>query len=501
MKPELMEMDEVVWMRTALKFSLYEFIKYFWSTYDPEDSFKGSWHIENICKELEQVAHRVARGEPATDLLINVPPGSSKTAMTSVFWPVWCWVNYPWMRFITSSHGEALSLRSADQSRDIIRSEKFQEIFPEIILQPDRDTKSDYDIAVLKYGKQGEEPEIIKGGGRVSTSVRSRVIGRHAHVIGWDDLIDREEADSDAALERALSHLRQLSTRKINKKTTVMVGIMQRLTEGDPAGEWLKKRDPSKLRHICLPGEISEDNGFAALVKPAEWVKYYKGDLMDPVRLGWGELHDMWTNLGEWDYAGQVGQNPVPPGGGLFKIDQLRISSTLPYDDQWVQVVRYWDKAGTDEGGAYTVGLKMARLTTGKYFIMDVVRGQWVADTREDIIRSTAEADGEGVLIVIEQEGGSGGKESAQNTVRNLAGFNVILDSPTGKKEKRAEPFATQVNYGNVIMWQARWNDDYLNEMKHFPRSKYKDQVDASSGAFNYLLTTNTVEIWDRSEK
>ena len=51
----------------------------------------------------------------------------------------------------------------------------------------------------------------------------------------------------------------------------------------------------------------------------------------------------------------------------------------------------------------------------------------------------------------------------------------------------RADPFSVQVNIGNVVMIPAEWNREYLNELQHFPASTYKDQVDASSGAFNQL--------------
>ena len=95
--------------------------------------------------------------------------------------------------------------------------------------------------------------------------------------------------------------------------------------------------------------------------------------------------------------------------------------------------------------------------------------------------------DGARVKIGIEQEGGSGGKESAQATVRNLKGFVVVTDHPTGDKATRAEPFAVQVNAGNVCMLKGSWNKAYIKELESFPVGKYKDQADASSGAYNLL--------------
>src|SRR5690606_19446496 len=86
--------------------------------------------------------------------------------------------------------------------------------------------------------------------------------------------------------------------------------------------------------------------------------------------------------------------------------------------------------------------------------------------------------------VAVEQEPGSGGKESAEATVKNLAGFVAVKDRPTGDKAYRADPYSVQVNEGNVRLLVGAWNEDYIEELKHFPNSTHKDQTDASSGAF-----------------
>jgi predicted phage terminase large subunit-like protein len=120
------------------------------------------------------------------------------------------------------------------------------------------------------------------------------------------------------------------------------------------------------------------------------------------------------------------------------------------------------------------------------------MRGQWSALERETKIKTWAEADeGEfpGHEIYCEQEPGSGGKESAESTIRNLAGFRVYADKVTGHKEVRAEPFCAQVQGGNVYLVAGEWISDFLDECEVWPASKWKDQVDAASGAFNKLAT------------
>ena len=65
-----------------------------------------------------------------------------------------------------------------------------------------------------------------------------------------------------------------------------------------------------------------------------------------------------------------------------------------------------------------------------------------------------------------------------------------------GSKEIRAEPFAAQVQGGNVKVLSADWNLGYFDELEEFPSGKRKDRVDASSGAFNKLaLPASTYNI------
>jgi predicted phage terminase large subunit-like protein len=96
--------------------------------------------------------------------------------------------------------------------------------------------------------------------------------------------------------------------------------------------------------------------------------------------------------------------------------------------------------------------------------------------------------DGKDPWVIVEREPSGSGKESADATVRNLAGFRVKADTPVGSKFVRADPYAAQVNAGNVKLRRGSWNQDYLNELRTFSEiAVYKDQVDASSGAFAFL--------------
>lgn len=382
------------------------------------------------------------------------------------------------MRFIAASYSGQLALEQAELSREVVRSDKFKSYFPDLTIKRDKDTKSNFRVV-----KTLENGATAIGGSRYSTSVGGTLTGFHGHILIVDDPLDPNRAVSDTELKSANRWVDQtLSTRKIDKLVAPTVLIMQRLHQDDPSGHMLAKK--KVIRHICLPGEI---RNYGKYLKPESLAEQYVDGLLDANRMPWSVMQDLETDLGQYGYAGQIGQNPTPPGGGMFKVDHLQLLAAMPAPVNIEQTIRAWDKAGTQGEGAYTAGVKMHRLHSGKFLVSDVKRGRWASEEREAIIRQTAEADGPNTIIWHEQEPGSGGKDSANATTRNLAGFCVRVDRPSGDKVFRADPFSVQVNNGNVLVLQAEWTKDFVDELRNFPYSTYKDQVDACSLAFNRL--------------
>lgn len=471
--------------------SLYFFLKWAWPEISTQ-TYVENWHIPYLCNELELIAHRVGAKQPKEyDLLINVPPGSTKTILCNIIFPVWCWTKWYWMRFITASYSSTLSLESAELSRDLIKSQRFKNMYPEIGIKPDKDTKGNYKILRKFAGLSNRILKEYPGGNRYTTSVGGTLTGFHGDILIWDDALNPQQALSDKELDSANHWIDQtLSTRKTNKDVSTTIGIMQRLHQNDPSGHLLNKQKKN-LRHICLPGEIRH---FRDVVKPQELISRYTNDLFDVNRMPWNVLNELEVDLGQYGYAGQIGQIPAPPGGGMFKTEGFQMVNQIFKDNEYVKTVRYWDKAGTTGGGAFTVGVKISRMRNGFFLVDDVKRGQWSSERREEIIKQTAGADGKNVAVVVEQEPGSGGKESAQGTIRNLAGFIVDADRPTGDKIHRADPLSVQVNNGNVMLRVADWNKLFIEEFSLFPNGMYKDQVDATSGGFNYLIKKKMVK-------
>lgn len=465
LKKRLPKFKQTDLIASICRSSFFEFVKEFWETVVPEKPI-WNWHIEYLCDEIQIVMERVFKGTPKEyDLIINICPGSTKSLVASVMLSAWCWVRMPSIRFIGVSFAYALAMDLSRKARDVIKSDKYQECFPEVRIRDDQDSKAHFINT--------------RGGMRVAVGVDGSITGLHGHVIAVDDPIDPKQASSEADLRTANQFLAEtLPSRKVDKSVTPTILIMQRLSEGDPTAVRIERRKSSPVKLICLPAELTAD------VNPPELKSRYINGLMDPIRLHKGVLKEAEAELGEYGYAGQFLQNPRPRGGGMFKTDRFKIVPASYTPSRYKIMARGWDKASTLKAGAWTVGIKGLLDVDNNIWILDVIRDQWDSSLRERMIRQTAEDDGIRCVIGIEQEGGGGGKESAETTVRNLLGFSVRVwkvGESDGDKVKRADPFSSQVNGGTVYMVEAPWNKEYIKELSFFPFSKYKDQVDASS--------------------
>jgi predicted phage terminase large subunit-like protein len=465
--------SELEIQRSLTRQSFIDFLREHWAIVCQEE-FIENWHIEYLCNELQEIAERVFRKEPKKyDLVINISPGSTKSTIASIMFPAWVWTRMSHARMICGSYSHPLAMDLSRRSRDVIKSDLYRSEFPEIVMREDQDTKSYFANSL--------------GGTRYAVGTGGSVTGMHGHFLIVDDPLDPLEAISEVELKTANRWMSEtLSTRKIAKEITPTILIMQRLHQDDPTQMMLNRKTP--VKHISIPAEIDGKN--PKNLSPVELAKYYTKGLMDPVRLSRSVLQASKEDLGEYGYAGQFMQNPIPLGGGMFKTELLHV---LTPPTQWVIRMRFWDKAGTPTGkGAYTVGCLMGRDIHGRIWVLDVKRGRWSSGDREKVIKDTADMDGRTVLVGLEQEPGSGGKESAENTTKALSGYRVRIDRPTGDKVLRADPFSVQVNVGNVYLAPGPWNADYVTEMSYFPYSTHKDQIDASSGAFSFVGKAKT---------
>ena len=90
--------------------SLFYFVQTFWDVVIKEEPVYN-WHIPYLCEELQKLSVCIINREPKPyDLIINIPPGTTKSTLVSVMWPVWLWVLDPTIRIISNSYSGILSV-------------------------------------------------------------------------------------------------------------------------------------------------------------------------------------------------------------------------------------------------------------------------------------------------------------------------------------------------------------------------------------------------------
>lgn len=191
-------------------------------------------------------------------------------------------------------------------------------------------------------------------------------------------------------------------------------------------------------------------------------------------------------------FASRYQQSPLPKSGGLFRVAEMRNVEAAP---PGLPACRAWDLASIESGGDATAGVRIDGPDGDGIYYVDPTAFRHEPSVRNRLIRQTAERDGVAVKIRVPEDPGAAGKESAATLVRLLTGFAVTPVRPTGDKSLRAEPFAAQLNAGNVRVIDHGTDEGrkaamaYRSELASFPFGSHDDMVDASSDAFAAVST------------
>lgn len=433
---------------------------------------KVGWWQQEVAYHLQLFYEDLVCGK-RPHLCIQAPPQHGKSDMIVEFL-AWLAGKVPDFKQIYGSYSDRLGIRANLKLQRMLDSTKYRRVFPGTrLVLPMKDGGG------VKDGNYVRSRELLEFPNHVgyfrNTTVRGSVTGESLDLGAIDDPIKgRQEANSPSIRDSTWEWFTDDFFTRFSENAGLLI-ILTRWHVDDPVGRLIEVDKSLKLLSypaIAIEDEIHRKKGEPLFPehKSLEFLLERKAVLMA----------DSWESLYQ--------QSPYIRSGGMFPRDCFGIMDYMPPKDQIIGSVRYWDKAGTKEGsGAQTAGVLMHTLKDGRYLIEDSHTARFAALERERRIKTIASLDGYGVRVYVEQEPGSGGKESAESTVRNLAGFIVEADRPTGDKVLRAEPFAAQVQAGNVFLLAGDWNRDYLNELEQFPNGPRKDQVDASSGAFSKL--------------
>jgi predicted phage terminase large subunit-like protein len=424
-----------------------------------------NWWTQDVALELQQFYDDMVAGR-RPKLALMAPPQHGKTTTAEDF-IAWVAGRNPNWKTIYASYSEELGVTRNLNLQRIFMSPRYQHVF------------GNTRVGLPGWTCNSESIEYCGHAGSFrNTTVNGQINGLELHLGVLDDpMKGRAEASSPIVRDRTWAwFVDDFCTRFAADSGMLVIGTRWRVD--DPIGRFVERFPKVHVLRYPAIAEVKDefrDVGEALFpqFKPLELLLERK---KTQTRAGW-----------ESEYQ----QHPIIVGGGILPIEKLKVVPTWDRS-QIMKSVRYVDKAGTEGGdGAYTAMVLMHAMKDKTFVIEHVARGPWGALEREQEIRALAAMDSRNIKgsyeIGVEQEPGSGGKESAEATIRSLAGYRVFADRVTGSKQLRAEPFAAQVQGGNVSLVAGSWVSDFLDEAECFPSGKFKDQIDAASGAFARL--------------
>lgn len=441
------------------------FVREFWNVVIAEELV---WepHMDILCNEVQQVYERVflrpdpndptgkrkIRLQKQYDLVINIPPGTSKSTIVTIMAPAWAWTRDASLRMITGSYSDSLATEHSTKSRDIITCEKYKKYFPEVAIKDHKGLKTNY--------------ETTENGQRFATSVGGTVTGVHGHVNTIDDPLNPKQAASQTECKTANDWMdKTLSMRKVDKLVTVTIVIMQRLAVNDPTGHILQK-GKENVRHICLPAELCDD------VKPAEYKKVYVNGLLSPLRLNAIALKEARADLGSSGYAGQISQRPAPEGGTIWQKWFIEVpDESFPDIKTATEIGSDWDLSYTKEDKNSASAYVKSGMVSGKCFIFDF---NWNWHEFPELIKWMRSVGGPHYI-----EAKASGKSAKQTLTKN--GVIAVEVSVSSDKVARAKD-ATPAAEAGMVYIKKSMADRLYNDPKQgilfFPNGQHNDLAD-----------------------
>lgn len=484
---------------------LIDFVGYMWPAIEPSRSFISGWVVEAICEHLEAVtAGQIRR------LLINVPPGFTKSTLVDVMWPAWEWgpCNMPSTRYICSSYSEHLTVRDNMRCKNVVLHDLYQKLWGERFqIAPDLMSK-------IKFGN-------TVTGWKLATSVGGVGVGERGDRFIIDDPHNTMEMESEASRRTTEMWFTEVVPDRLNDQAkSAIVIIMQRLHEDDVSGIAISRN--MGYDHLMIPMRYDPDRHCETRIG---WTdrRTYEGELAWPERFSPEIVDELERDKGPYAFASQYQQSPEPRGGSIIKRDFWKPWTSNFYPNcEYILAsldTAYTSKEENDPSALTIWGVYREEhetvLPTG---VTNKVQGNirvmllyaWrkrlefddlvqtvintcTRDKRKDVYGPRFKVD----RVIVEAK--ASGLSVAQE-LRRLCGvsgqFGVEMIKLKGNQDKVARAHSVQHLFAEGMVYapysaeQNTWRDFsqmVIDECAIFPHGSHDDLVDSTSMAMRYL--------------
>ena len=476
---------------------LIDFAEYVWPVVEPAIPFIKGWAIEAICEHLEAVTNGYIKR-----LLINVPPGFTKSLMTDVFWPAWEWGprNKPWYRYVCASYSNHLTERDNMRCRNVVLSDRYRQMWG------NRFKISNEQFTKVKFAND-------QTGWKLATSVGGIGVGERGDRVVIDDANNTMQMESEAIRDNTNMWFTEVVPDRLNNpRESAIIVIQQRLHEDDVSGTALS-RDMG-YTHLMIPMEhdvarhcktiLGKDDKGNNIVwedprteedEPA-WPERFPNDVVEGLR----------RDKGPYAWAGQYQQSPEPRGGSIIKRDYWQDWTETKYPPFEFVVVSldgaYTAKEENDPSALTVWGV--FRDSAGNPKVMLIWAWQDRLEFHEliQLVTDVCTIDQhpklhprfpiDRLLIEAKATGLSIGQEMYR--LYGLSGkFGIELIDPrkSGDKVARVQSIQHLFSSGMVYAPDRAFADMVIDQCAVFPKGSHDDLVDSMSQALRWLRDSN----------
>ncbi len=446
--------------------SLAWFVRLLWPVVEPA-RLEWSWHMQAVCDALQDVAEgRVTR------LVINIPPGFSKSLLTSVFYPAWQWLRKPSARNLFLSHDADLATRDSRRMRILILSPEYRRLL----------VRAGQDWTLSGDQNQKVNFENTARGFRYCGSLTSGITGKRGDGIVIDDPHDAKDVTTGgpdqvrARLDEVETIFSQtLQTRMNDPRTGTIIVIMQRLHESDLAAHCLAEG----YAHLCLPMRYDP-----ARPDPRDR-RRERGELLDARRFPAEVVAGLERALGVRQAAAQLDQDPVPDAGGLFQRAWFRHRFRVP--PVGLQTFLSVDATFRDTSSSDFVAIQLWGHLPGdaRRFLLAQRRERLAYTATRQILKDLAAAHRPYAILIEAKANGDALIDDLRTAIPGVIAFEPGSRS---KYERAQVGSAPAAEAGQIWLPEdAEFVDTFIEEHVGFPRAAHDDTVDACSQAMIWL--------------
>ena len=416
-------------------------------------SFISGRHHKRMADAFERVADGTCKR-----LIINMPPRHTKSEFASYLLPAWFLGKFPGKKVIQCSNTGELAVGFGRKVRNLVDSEVYHDIFPELTLQADSKAAGRWNTS--------------KGGDYFAIGVGGTVTGKGADVLIIDDPHSEQEAAMAASNPEIYDKVYEWYTsgpRQRLQPGGAIVIVMTRWASRDLTGQVLKsaaQRSGEEWEVIEFPAILPSGSSL--------WPEFWALDELEALR----------EELPNSKWQAQYQQNPIGNESAIIKRDWWKWweKDDPPHCDY---VLQTWDTAfektqRADYSAGTTWGVFNQHEDHGapNIILLNTYKKRVeYPDLKKDVLREYNEYEPDGVLIEK--------KASGAPLIYELRAMGIPVQEFTpGKgqdKIARLNAVSDIIASGKVWIPRTRWAEELVDEVASFPSGEHDDLVDATT--------------------